>query len=645
MRRRAPILALAISLAAPAAAAPPELPAATAPSTAELVDALRGINRQLDFARGRLAEALDATGTGPVERLTRAEVAAYTGDHPRAAMLLLDLVARPGFADHPAHPEAMSLLGESLWAIGLRRSAVEALREALESPRQSPAAWRRRFALYLARAGEGEPIERVEAWWQRAQAIPAPAEPTADELSMPYNHGRALFRSGALDEAAAAFAAIPVDGPDGLRARYFLGVVALKQGKTLDAAEALEEARAAWAARATVELDAPPPIEAPAAAGPAREVTTLDLDPTAAQAEAASVDDPRRALRRMGAVIHLALARMAAADGDDARAWRYYREVSRGDPDFAEALAEGTFVLFRLGEYAWCVRLIDQLLAGRGDDLSAAQLALWQAQLLARDAQYDAARDRYRALEAAMARRRSELDGQLAGDRRLFPAAALAWSAPEDARRARQIEAELVWQEEALAEAEVAAGALSRLAASGGLLPTVRDGEALAARLGARLDAVSAQIAGLPAEEAVMLSASAERLRGRLARFRAALGQYGEVFRARLARVVEAELPEGARLRQALAAETALVESLAADLRGAAQANLDAFAGEALFGQVDLAWWRKEEISRRMREIAAERAAALRALEGEAGAGEARDGAAGERESTAPRDGEAGAAP
>lgn len=623
MPRRAPILALALSLAAPAAGAQPTPAVTAAPSAAELVDALRGINRQLDFARGRLAEALDATGTGPVERLTRAEVAAYTGDHPRAAMLLLDLVARPGFTEHPAHPEAMSLLGESLWAIGLRRAAVEALREALESPKQSPAAWRRRFALYLARAGEGEPIERVQAWWQRAQAIPAPAEPSADELSMPYHHGRALFRSGALDDAAAAFAAIPVDGPDGLRARYFLGVVALKRGETLEAAKAFEEARDAWAARAAVELDPPPAIEPPPAAGPARDVTTLELDPAAAQAEAASVEDPRRALRRMGAVIHLALARMAAADGDDARAWRHYREVPRGDPDFAEALAEGTFVLFRLGEYAWCVRLIDQLLAGRGDDLSAAQLALWQAQLLARDGQYDAARERYRALEAAMARRRGELDGQLAGDRRLFPAAALAWSAPEDARRARQLEAELVWQEEALAEAENAAGALSRLAASGEALPTVRDGEALAARLGARLDEVARQIAALPGDEAATLSASAERLRGRIARFRAALGQYGETFRGRLAQVVAAELPEVARLRQALAAETALVEALAVDLRGAAQANLDAFAGEALFGQVDLAWWRKEEISRRMREAAAAREAALRALEGEAAEGEA----------------------
>jgi hypothetical protein len=404
----------------------------------------------------------------------------------------------------------------------------------------------------------------------------------------------------------------------------FGGVVALKQGETLVAAEAFEAARAAWAERAAAELEAPLPLGEIEATGPAREVTTRDDAAEAALADALTADDPRRELRRMGAVIHLALARMAAAEGDDARAWQLYREVSRGDPDHAQALAEGTFVLFRLGEYAWCVRLIDQLLAGRGDDLSAAQLALWRAQLLARDAQYDAARTSYEALEASMKRRRDELEGQLAGDQRLFPAAALAWSAPEDARQARQLEAELVWQEETLAEAESAASALVRLAQAGGALPTVRDGEALADRLEARLAAVEAQIAGLAgaeAADAAELSASAARLRGRLAKFRAALGRHDAVFQARLARVVEAELPEVARLQAALAAETALVAALAADLRGIARVNLDAFAAEALFGQVDQAWWRKEEISARMRAVSAARDAALRALDEAGGAG------------------------
>ncbi|MEZ4430820.1 MAG: hypothetical protein R3F65_00290 [bacterium] len=599
-----------------------DAPSTAAPSTADraaLVDALRGLNRQLDFSRDRLAEALDVTGTGPVERLTRAQLAAYAGDHPRAAMLLLDLTARPGFAEHPAHPEAMSLLGESLWALGLRAAAVDALREALESPRQSMAAWRRRFATYLARAGErpsDEPIERMRAWWQRAVTLPAPDEPTPDEASLSYNYGRALFRAGAIDDARAVFDAIPVDDLDGLRARYFVGVIALTRGETLAAREAFEAAQNAWQALAAIELPEPPLPEV-APTGPAREARVIDEDAATRQAatEDATADDPRRALRRVGAVIHLALARMAAADGDDAAAWQLYREVPKGDPDHAQALAEATFVLFRQGEYAWCVRLIDQLLAGRGDDLSAAQLALWQAQLQARDADYEGARESYQRLEGAMKRRREALEGALQSDRRLFPSAALAWTAPEDARRARRLEAEIVWQQEALAEAENAAGALERLARAGDVLPTVRDGEALHARLSAQVAQIEPQVAALAPADAAELGASLTRLRGRLERFRGALARYDQAFRGRLARVVEVEMPEVARLRQALDAETAAAEGLAAELRDAARRNLDAFAAEALFGQVDLAWWRKEEISRRMREAAEKREAAVQALE------------------------------
>lgn len=632
MRRTALTALLCLAPATtPAQPAPgPASPAAAAASDrAALVDALRGINRQLDFARDRLADAIDVTGTGPVERLTRAQIAAYAGDHPRAAMLLLDLTARPGFAEHPAHPEAMTTLGESLWAIGLRAAAVDALRDALESPRQSMTAWRRRFAAYLARAGErvgtDEPIERMRAWWQRAATLPPPDAPTPDEASLSYNYGRALFRAGAVDDARAVFEGIPLDGLDGLRARYFVGVIALTRGETLAAREAFEAARAAWQALAAIDLPDPPLPDAVLAddvapTGPAREARVIDEEAATRQAalEEASADDPRRALRRVGAVIHLALARMAAADGDDAAAWPLYRQVPKGDPDHAQALAEATFVLFRQGEYAWCVRLIDQLLAGRGDDLSAAQLALWQAQLQARDADYEGARESYQRLEAAMKRRREALEADLQRDRRLFPASALAWTAPEDARRARRLEAEIVWQQEALAQAENAAGALERLAHAGEALPTIRDGEALYTRSLTRLTEVEQQIAALPPADAAELGESAQRLRGRLERFRASLTRYGEVFRARLARVVEVEMPEVARLRQALDAETAAAEGLAAELRDAARRNLDAFAAEALFGQVDLAWWRKEEISTRLREAAQEREAALDAIEGEA---------------------------
>ena len=153
---------------------------------------------------------------------------------------------------------------------------------------------------------------------------------------------------------------------------------------------------------------------------------------------------------RMGAVIHLALARLAAVRRDDATAWNHYRMVPRGDPDFAAALAEASFILFRREQYAWCIRLVDQLLAGRGDDVSNAQLTLWKAQLQARATAYDESVTTYALLEASLGEAQVQAE---ADERRIFSESTLAWTDPEESTRARRLEADLITQEEALLEA------------------------------------------------------------------------------------------------------------------------------------------------------------------------------------------------
>ncbi len=642
-RRPLALLALLALLAPPAIAHTLDGPPITA-----LADELRGINQQLQYAKGRLDQALSVEGDAPLEVLSRAQVAHFEGDHPTAAARLLDLVSRPGFRDHPAYPEALAWLGESLWALGLEQAAVDALRESLDSPRQGSTAWRRNFVRYLARARDREPLDRLRAYWQRYLGLPPAAEDDTDLGELTYNYGRALFRGGALDEAEAAFRAVPADAADALRAAYFVGVVALKRGEILDAQAAFEAAREAWQTRAAEVLEPrPTPLDKIPTEGPRRAYARItaegDLaapdreDEAAAAAEALDPEDETRHVRRMGALIHLALARLAAARGEDAEAWRHYRRVPPGDPDHAQALNEATFVLFRMGEYDWCVRLVDQLLAARGDDLSAAQLGLWRAQLLARAARYEDARQSYAELERAMKRRLEQLDGELQADQRLFPSAALAWTAPEDARRARRLEAELVLQEEALDEARELATALAELALSAEALPVVKNGRALHGRLVERLAHARTHLAGPEvragtggAADAVdpgTLARSAQRLEGRLANFARYLETYAATYRARLQQVIDAEQPGLERLTAALAAEQAAARTLAGELRLAARANIDLYAAEAMFGEVDLAWWRKEELSTRIKAESARRDAARAAMEAD-GADEKGRGAA-----------------
>lgn len=616
------------------------------PSRTTLMDELRGINQQLQFARDRVDEALAATGTAPVTVLNKAQVAFFGGDHEQAAGRLLDLVARPGFDRHPAYPEALSWLGESLWALGLHRAARSQLRAALLPPRQTPSGFRRRLSGYLARASADAPLDELRSIWRRAQRLPAPAEPTAEERALPYHYGRALFRGGALGEAEAIFAAVPDDAPDAMRARYFQGVIALKRGEIVDATARFEAAQALWLGRAghlavkpvEIELtEVEPGLTMTERPRPEGEETALDPDTALPDP-----DDPDEALRRIGAVIHLALARLAAAAGDDSTAWQYYRQVPPGDPDHAAALAEATFVLFRLERYDWCVRLVDQLVAERGDDLSAAQLRLWRSQLLARGARYDEARESYTSMEASMQRRLQALDRQLERDERLFPAAALAWTAPKDAQRARQLEAELVGQAESLSEAAEIAEALVELSGAADALPMVRDGQALSARLSARLEhfathltqaGQSAHPPGSPEEEqahgggapataddVARMRTSLARLRGRIARFDERLIRYQRAYRQRLQRVIAEEVPALERLQLALSAEQRAAEALGQEMRVAARQNLDTFAAEALFGQVDLAYWRKEEISRKIREATEARDAANKSLDEPLGA-------------------------
>ena len=632
LRIRTALLSLAL-LAPPAAAH-----SLDGPPAAAVADELRGINQQLQYARGRLDQALSIEGDAPLEVLNRAQVSHFEGDHPAAAARLLDLVARPGFRAHPAYPEALAWLGESLWALGLEAAAIEALRESLDSPRQGSATWRRNFERYLARARDREPLDRLRAYWQRYMGLPA-TDADADLGELTYHYARALFRGGALDEAEAAFRVVPLDAADALRAAYFVGVVALKKGEILKAQAAFEAAREAWQTRAAEVLKPiATPLDAIPAEGPARAYARVTADgelappdgedEAAAAAEALDPEDETRHVRRMGAVIHLALARLAAARGDDAEAWKWYRRVPPGDPDHAQALSEATFVLFRMGEYDWCVRLVDQLLAARGDDLSAAQLGLWRAQLLARAARYEDARQSYAELERAMQRRLEQLDADLQSDQRLFPAAALAWTAPEDARRARRLEAELVLQEEALNDARALAAALAELALSAEALPVVKNGRALHGRLVERLEHTRTHLAspevqastravsatGAPIDPGT-LDTSARRLSARLAGFERYLETYAATYRARLQQVIDAEQPGLERLTAALASEQAAARALAEELRLAARSNIDRYAAESMFGEVDLAWWRKEEISTRIKAEADRRDAARAEME------------------------------
>ena len=595
------------------------------PSRTQLVDELRAMNATLRQAQADLDTSLAVDSTEVVKVLTEAQVAWLAEDHPRVALLLMNLIAKPAFKDHPAWPEALEYLGESMHALGLSKAAVTYLREAVDHPRQLPTPWRRRFARLLALGGRELPLPELRALWRRHEESVGDEE--GGEQGPRYQYAKALVHHGELSEADEQFSRIPERDAWYLQALYFRAIIQLKQDQQVKAQAAFEEALAAW------RRLAPPPAARPYLEdidddGPARELITLPVEAVSADLTAA---EAAARYERLGAVIHLALARLAAARKDDAAAWLYYRQIPRGDPDFAAAQAEASFVLFRREQYAWCVRLVDQLLAGRGDDVSATQLTLWKAQLQARAGAFEDSFATYRLLTAGLAQ--AEVDAP-ADERRVFGEGALRWTDPDEAIRIRRLETDLVVQEESLREAREIADLLAELVRSDALLPAVARGRDLLEQIDARMAHFTQHLdlarksahseedddlhgGGPPATPADLdaFAASQETLRQRLDRFEGQLETFETSYRKRIASVLAAEVPVVAELERALGTEVASARALGPRITDAARENLEQYAAEARFGEVDIAWWQKEVITRQVKQAMLEQGAVIKAVD------------------------------
>ncbi len=616
-----------IGLLVALALAPGTARAQAVPTRDALIAELRGLARRLADERDRLEDATpDADSLA--DAVGRAQLAMLDEDHVRAVVILTGAVARPGAERHPGYGDALAHLGDALWRAGLRTSGLARMRESLGHLRL-PTAYRRTLAVYIERAALTEPLEGVRAQWRRYQELRGDGPLEADDRAIRYAYGKALYHGGAVTEAEALFRAIEPGDPYHLQATYFLGVAALGRGEQLAARKAFEEALAAW------RRTAPDPPSAEAARldvePPSRGGFSLKIDPIdAEEGEATAPDEAERRRRRMGEAIHLALGRLAAARGEYADAWRWYRGVPPGSPDFPAALAEATQVLAMRGESAWAARFVDQLLAGRGDDASAARLGLWKAQLLAQASRFDEARAAYAALEAQLRRRDDELETARVPEDRLFGEEVLAWSTPALARRTRDVEAEMFAQSEALQECRDMVDVLAATLADSASLPAVQRARVLRAELGHHLDAFLDRLARAESlargetptgtygdgpeaslADVARIRESAERLSARLARFEARLTDRERAIRQRAGAVLAEERPALEALQAQLGHEERRARLLAGAMRGTALENVETYAAAALFGQVDIAWWEKEAVSRQIAAALEEKAQVL----------------------------------
>lgn len=621
------LLACGFANGGTAAAQAPDLRGGAAARSVEAGDLaadLAAISRELSDARAVFDERVDLRPETALERLGQAQVAYLEEDYPRAVARLLDLTARPDFQRSPGYGEALTWLAESLWQLGLEAAAAAELRRAIALP-ALPTAYGNTLRRYLTIGATGEPVEALRAAWQRHQDLRTDLPLTSGDREIRYLYARALYRRGATTEAEALFEAVDDDDPYAVEARYHVAVIQLGRGELKAARATFETARALWtlAGEALEERRGVVPDDDPAYRDvePSTDGPPLVATIVSDGASDAALDEERQRHLREGQVVHLAIARLDASRENLDSAVRHYRLIPPGSPDSPVATRELIWALYRRGEHARAARLVDQLLAGRGDDRTAAELATLKAHLLALAADYAASEENYRALETALTRRRDELEADLSHDTRVFPEAVLAWTNPETTDRARRLEGTLVEQDEALAEARELIAELRAAFASPELLPGVRAGKAVHTRLSGalvgfrqRLDTLAAEGEGAAAKA---LADSADRLAERLERFSRAVDGAEKRWRDRLDEVLGAEGPALDALERRLTEETAHARRLGMAMALGARERLETLAADAHFRQIDLAWWRVDEMRRRIKAARESQRAVIGPMEAE----------------------------
>ncbi len=224
----------------------------TAPSFVAAQD-LGEVGSQLSVLEGQAAQigqaATSAAATparqGPdyQERFADAELLYRLRDYARSAVLFTDIVEN--YANTPAFPQGLYLLGDALFQAGDRYGARTRFRQVLDhagEPVFRPFVQRalgRLIEIEIALgANDEDSSRRVEEYFRRLGQIP----PSEIEAQTTYIRGKFLFlRSNPdLDGARQAFEAIPATAPIYPQARYFLGAILTLRQQYPEAIEAFQ---------------------------------------------------------------------------------------------------------------------------------------------------------------------------------------------------------------------------------------------------------------------------------------------------------------------------------------------------------------------------------------------------------------------
>ncbi len=298
------------------------------------------------------------------ERLTDGELYLRLDDNLRAAILFTDIVEN--HSSHRAYPEALFLLGESLFAAGDNlgaRRRYEAVLDQAASPGFQPFV-ERSLSRLIQIAVETQDFRAIDSYFQTLEALPREslqvstayfrakylynrAVPIAQVINAPSNQPIVGIDPDLLEQARKGFLGIPSGTDYSLRARYFAGTIYVLRTEYDDA---IASFRSVLGEVPINEVDS--------------EVTDL---------------------------AHLALGRVYYETAQLDQAVDAYRAIEQGSSQFDRALYELAWTYIAKGDAVQAERALEVLSVASPDSPLNADGKVLRGELLARAARYNEA--------------------------------------------------------------------------------------------------------------------------------------------------------------------------------------------------------------------------------------------------------------
>ena len=322
------------------------------------------------------------------ERLTDGELYLRLEDYLRAAILLMDVVDH--YPTHRAYPEALFLLGESLFFAGDYLGARKRYAEVID--RSSEPAFSPHLQMALSRLIEiaihTRDFREVDGYFARLEALPSStlsvttayfrakylynrAVPVDDVLNAPANAAIRGIDQGPLEQARKGFIAIPGGTEFSLRSKYFVGAIHTLRGEYLDAIAAFHG--------------------------------VLGHEPANEQE------------RQVLELTYLALGRLYYETEQPEQAIEAYRAIPQTSVHFGESLYELAWTYIRMGDAIQAERALELLAVAAPESPLNADGKVLRGDLLARTGRYDEAevvfdevRETFGPIRDELARKRQE---------------------------------------------------------------------------------------------------------------------------------------------------------------------------------------------------------------------------------------------